>query len=290
VYHVEEVFLVHKDKGIVINYLSNTKKETFNKEIIGSMLPVFQSFVEDAFSKGGNSRDVGRKAANELSLQQFSIGEDRKVLLEAGEYLYVAVIYVGTATRLRLRTRKVISKLERAYGEVLEYWDGDMDLLEGTEDAFRPLLTTPIKKDVNEIFNARDPAKSDGKPRRALRVAAPKPWTVPKTTGGDKPLAPLVPAPKGGVKKGVPSPEPVPKPKPAPTPPGGPAPVAGSANESGGSLLAMLATTDYSTDARPYSSIPMAKAVPVEGMMKVEAVPLTSSVEPDPDAKKPKEV
>jgi hypothetical protein len=263
IYHVEEVFLIHKDKGIVINYVSNTEKETFNKEIIGSMLPVFQSFVEDAFNKGGSSRDVGRKAAEELSLEQFSIGNDRKVMLEVGDYLYVAVIYVGTATRLRMRTRRVIRRLEGAYGEVLEYWDGDMDMLEGTADAFRPLLTTPIKKDVHELYNAKIPKSgtSGPKPKRAFRAASTKPRAPPVPVPGNKPLAGLVPAPRGGPGTGVPSSRPMPPPGSGPTAHAGPATAGGPASGGEGSLLAMMATMDYPTDKSPYSAPPVAKAV-----------------------------
>jgi uncharacterized repeat protein (TIGR01451 family) len=152
VYEVKEVFLVHQEKGVVINYLSHTDAETFEKDMLGSMLTVFQTFVEDAYNQGDAGNRTGKKSSDELSLKQFSISDDMKVMIEVTDNLYLALIYEGAETRLRMRVKRTLRKMEANYGDVLKDWSGDMDDLKGTGKILESLLTTPISKDVLRNF------------------------------------------------------------------------------------------------------------------------------------------
>lgn len=125
---IEEVFLVTQE-GLLIDHMSRNLVTDKDADIVGGMLTGIQQFVKDAF-----------KVGEDRSLHEIEFGEYH-VLIERGEFLYLAVVTsggdgFGTGRKLR----KVLEHIERVYGAVLKQWDGDMDKILGPKELIRSEL------------------------------------------------------------------------------------------------------------------------------------------------------
>jgi hypothetical protein len=52
---------------------------------------------------------------------------DKKVIIERGDYLYLAAVFSGGTMRLENRLKKTLVDIESEYGDVLKDWGGDME-------------------------------------------------------------------------------------------------------------------------------------------------------------------
>ena len=128
---IEEVFTVFKD-GRLIKHVSNKDQDNMDQEIFTAMLTIVQAFIKESFS-GRDSSD----------LKKIEFGRKR-ILFESGEYIYMAVVYTGDATKkMRERITKSIEAIELKYVAVLKEWDGRMGDFSGIEEFTVPLLDTP---------------------------------------------------------------------------------------------------------------------------------------------------
>ncbi len=119
-FSVEEVFLVHKS-GILIAHQMRKSSTEYDEEIVSGMFTAVQEFIKDTFS--GRAAD----SEEEYTLQELKLGEN-KILLERGEYTYLALIFSGRGTKkLRVKTIKLLKNIETKYSEPLRNWVGDMD-------------------------------------------------------------------------------------------------------------------------------------------------------------------
>jgi hypothetical protein len=85
------------------------------------MFTAVQDFIGDAF----DSEDPTR-----VPLKVMEIG-DKKVMIERGEYTYLAAVFKGGTWRLASNLKKAVVNLEAEYGDKLRDWDGLLDDLEG---------------------------------------------------------------------------------------------------------------------------------------------------------------
>ena len=127
---IEEVFLVTRE-GLLIDHMSRNLVADKDPDIVGGMLTGIQQFVKDAFKVGED------RALHEIEFGNYH------VLIERGDYLYLAVVTsggdgFGTGRKLR----RVIEQIERFYGAVLKQWDGDMDKILGPKELIRSELLT----------------------------------------------------------------------------------------------------------------------------------------------------
>lgn len=119
---IEDVFLIGHD-GILIAHLAQTTSQDKDEDQLSGMLTAVQDFVQDAFAYGGH---------RELDELEFG---DYHVLIERGDHVYLAVVYVGRDSGLiRKKVRAVLDKIESSYGAVFATWDGDMTPVEGTRE------------------------------------------------------------------------------------------------------------------------------------------------------------
>ncbi len=122
---IEDVFLVYRD-GILVSHLARGDGTEKDEDLLSGMLTAVQDFVKDAFTYGEHRE-----------LHQLEFG-DYHVLIERGKLVYLAVVYQGRDSGLiRKRVRTVLDRVESAYGEVFEGWDGDVAQVEGTGDLLR---------------------------------------------------------------------------------------------------------------------------------------------------------
>jgi OOP family OmpA-OmpF porin len=129
VYRVEQVFLIHRPSGLLLQQLSAPGTATQDPDMVSGMLTAIRDFVQDSF-----------KVAEDEGLQTLKMGE-LSVWVEQGPHALLAVVVRGTAPpSLRTTLQQALESIHAQYGDVLEAFDGDASALEGVRPALENCL------------------------------------------------------------------------------------------------------------------------------------------------------
>ena len=113
-YRVEQVFLIHKADGLLLQHVSFIEGDTQNADLVSSMLTAIQDFVRDSFQVEAND-----------SIEKLSMG-NMVVHIEAGSRIVLAAVVRGNApsefTEILQQRCELIHK---QMAGVLEGFDGD---------------------------------------------------------------------------------------------------------------------------------------------------------------------
>ena len=117
-FEVLEIFLVHRETGILLSYLDDADDVLANSEIdselISGMLTAIQDFVQDAFGRG-----------EEENLEKIHYG-DKEILIETTQSVYIAVVSEGIEpSGFRTMVREVLYEIDQRYNDSLQQFDGD---------------------------------------------------------------------------------------------------------------------------------------------------------------------
>ncbi len=130
---VEAVYLVTHG-GLLIKEVLREKTE-LDPVLFASMLTAVGNFVEDSMSKLSGEDRVG-------TLSGLMHG-DYRILLEAGKHADLVAVVTGRENEFLVEDmRGILDDVRKAYGDVLESWDGDEKGVAGIESLLRPLITS----------------------------------------------------------------------------------------------------------------------------------------------------
>lgn len=133
-YKVKHVFLIHRKTGLLLQHLSDTG-DSANMDIISAMLTAIQDFARDAFG--------GRDATDER-LEEIQYGDSR-ILLDAGTYVYLAVVVKGfEPVGYNTLLNRIVNAINLEYANILTRFDGDMTDVPDFEPVFEMLLNPPV--------------------------------------------------------------------------------------------------------------------------------------------------
>jgi hypothetical protein len=128
-FQVAQVFLIHRRTGLLLQHVSIESETATDSDLIGSMLTAIRDFAEDAFGRG-----------QEADLDVVDYGE-RRILIEAGEHAYLAVVVDGVEPPgFRSTMRDVIIDICNTHARVLRDYDGDPTPLSSAQEALRSLM------------------------------------------------------------------------------------------------------------------------------------------------------
>jgi len=117
IYHVEQVFIIHRDTGLVLQHVSAKEVPTEDPDLISSMLTAIQDFVQDSF---------GETLEDSLGLDTLRMGGDRSVWIEQGPHAMLAAVIRGTPpVDIRSIFRETLDDIHLLHGEAIESFDGD---------------------------------------------------------------------------------------------------------------------------------------------------------------------
>jgi hypothetical protein len=126
---VQQVFLIHRASGLLLKHLSCDPAHDSDTDLIGSMLTAIRDFGQDT---------LGTEREGELDQIQYG---SFSILVEPGPWAYLAVVIEGFEPEgFRHRMRAALSDIHRAYGTILEKYDGDASRLGRVEEHLRPML------------------------------------------------------------------------------------------------------------------------------------------------------
>lgn len=128
-YRVEQVFLIHRETGLLLQHASAGERGVQDSDMISGMFTAIQDFVRDSF---------GGKQVNELEMME--VGEF-KVWLQHGPLALLAAVVSGTPPpELRSVFERELEAIHRDYGAVLEKFDGDASAVAGTRENLQRCL------------------------------------------------------------------------------------------------------------------------------------------------------
>ena len=129
VYQVEQVFLIERNSGLLLNHI--VADETINRDptIISGMLTAIQDFVTDSFAT---------EAQNTLQTLRL---RDNSIVIEQGPFAVLAVVIRGTAPATLPNTLQQLNETIHAqYITALQHFSGDSAVFASTTPLLRSLL------------------------------------------------------------------------------------------------------------------------------------------------------
>ncbi len=112
-YHVQAIFLIDKDSGLVIQEIQQPGEKQLDSDMIAGMLTAIRSFANDCITSGSelDSIDYG----------------DWQIPLEAAGYCYLAVVIQGEPDKqFRSKIRQVLGEIVLKYGDDIQKYNGNM--------------------------------------------------------------------------------------------------------------------------------------------------------------------
>ena len=149
-YRVEQVFLIHRQTGLVLNHVVASSVPTQDPAMIAGMLSAIQQFVRDSFD-----------SKNEETLDSMNVGE-LEVWIEEGPDAVIAAVIRGHAPAdYRLAMKEALEEIQRMYSSGLANFKGDAAPFRPADEVLSRLLATQHREPV-----------AAKKPRAALAAIA----------------------------------------------------------------------------------------------------------------------
>ena len=126
VYQVEQIFLIHKETGLLLEHKGQGGETYDSGEVVSSMLTAIQDFVQDSFA-----------VEEDTPLGAMQVG-DLQVWVEPGPNAYLAAVIRGHPTsELRQILKSAVEEIEFEFSRELTTFQGDTTPFEGAN----PILT-----------------------------------------------------------------------------------------------------------------------------------------------------
>lgn len=124
-YRVEQVFLIHKETGLLLHQESAPGIKAQDADMVSAMLTAIQDFVHDSFATPKGDE-----------LETLQVGE-LTVWIERGPSAVLAAVIRGNAPQdLRIVLQETLERIHLQFGQALSEFQGDPSAFEDTE----PLL------------------------------------------------------------------------------------------------------------------------------------------------------
>ena len=134
-YRVEEVFLIHRETGLLLRHVSAGGSVMQDADMVSGMLTAIQDFVKDSFTGG---------QGDQMRTLDFV---DLDVWIEQGPLAILAGAVRGTAPEdLRVVFQEVLERIHLQFGADLKDFAGDAAVFEGTEPLLQECLQSALQQ------------------------------------------------------------------------------------------------------------------------------------------------
>lgn len=141
VYRVEQVFLIHKHTGIVLQHVVAEAVAAQDADLVSAMLTAIQDFVHDSFSM---------QAGDALETLQFG---DLTIWIEQGPQAVLASVIRGHPPKeLKLVSRDTIEKIHLKFISVLNSFQGDTEPFQAARPYLEACLQAQYKAKKEEHY------------------------------------------------------------------------------------------------------------------------------------------
>ncbi len=137
VYRVEQVFLVHRETGLLLAQAHPPHLQVPDADLVSGMLTAIRDFVGDSFS---GEKEVG-------GLRTFSVGE-LTVMVEQGPRAVLAAVVRGQAPESYVRrVQETIEGVHAQFASALNEFEGDTSAFESVQPLLEDCLVTVLETD-----------------------------------------------------------------------------------------------------------------------------------------------
>ena len=137
VYRVEQVFLVHRETGLLLAQAHPPHLQVPDADLVSGMLTAIRDFVGDSFS---GEKEVG-------GLRTFSVGE-LTVMVEQGPRAVLAAVVRGQApASFMQRVQETIEGVHAQFASALTEFEGDTTAFEPVQPLLEDCLVTVLETD-----------------------------------------------------------------------------------------------------------------------------------------------
>lgn len=138
-YRVEQVFLIHRETGILLNSVSLGLDIEADADLVSSMLTAINDFVSDSFTQSPNSSE------QKLDVVRT---EDFTLLLKQGPKAAVVAAITGNMPQsVANRLQDTVEEIHKIYAHELNNFDGETLAFSDTEQQLRDCLMSELKSD-----------------------------------------------------------------------------------------------------------------------------------------------
>lgn len=139
VYRVEQVFLIHRETGLLLQHAAVPELDTADGDMVSGMLTAIRDFVQDSFSGG-----------SEGELRTFAVGE-MTVVVEQGPYAMIASVVRGQAPEsLHVVLEEALETVHIQFAPPMRDFDGDTDKFEQSYPILAECLQTEYSRAKEE--------------------------------------------------------------------------------------------------------------------------------------------
>lgn len=139
VYRVEQVFLIHRETGLLLQHAAVAELETADGDMVSGMLTAIRDFVQDSFAGGA-----------EGELRTFAVGE-LSVVVEQGPYAMLAAVVRGQAPEsLHLVLEEALESVHVQFSSTMRDFDGDPSVFEAAYSVLADCLQTEYSRKKEE--------------------------------------------------------------------------------------------------------------------------------------------
>ena len=141
VYRVEQVFLIHRETGLLLCHLSQDDSQQQNPDLVSSMLSAINDFVGDSFA-----------VEDDRALNSIEVGE-LSIWIEPGPGAILALAIRGEAPNgLRTSMHQILEEVQAELGDALAGFNGDTGIFEERVDLLEECMQAqyrPKKKGLS---------------------------------------------------------------------------------------------------------------------------------------------
>jgi outer membrane protein OmpA-like peptidoglycan-associated protein len=154
-FYVEEIFLIHKESGLLLAHASQNDENNGNEDMVSGMLTAIRQFSNAAFSANDQS-------LHEIEYEQF------KIIIEDGKYAYLAFVVKGAVSNgFRSIIKDLENKIHLRFYKEMRAFEGDVDTLEPV----KPILSGFISSVHEPLFKEALQQNKKAKPKGILFLA-----------------------------------------------------------------------------------------------------------------------
>ncbi len=134
-YRVEQVFLIHREAGLLLQHVAANPKDVQDADMVSAMLTAIEDFVHDSF-----------KSSDDATLDSLKIKELSVWIESSPDAIIAGVIRGNPPLRLRETFSQAIEEIQFKYEENLENFKGDSSVF----DEAHPILEECLKFQASE--------------------------------------------------------------------------------------------------------------------------------------------
>jgi len=123
VYRVEQVFLFHRQTGLLLHRVVAPEVAAMDADMMAGMMAALQDYARDSFH-----------AAKDDALKEFEVGEFNAWVEQGPKAVLVAVIRGQAPQAYRLKLREVMERVHATFGKRLDEFRGDASAFAATEE------------------------------------------------------------------------------------------------------------------------------------------------------------